>query len=124
MCAGEQRVWNRMLRRAKAAQEAFEAVRGVRDDIPSMGGTDHSSSAAEPSSQSTFGEEALLRLLRRRDLCVSDYELLRLLARVCKETGQPLAQWAVNVDFGKLTSEQVWRTRLLIGLACFPPFHV
>lgn len=95
-----------MLRRAEVANEAFVAVQGVADIMPATASTDQGSAAPLGSSLSVFDEDTMLRVLRRRDLWVSDYDLLHLLDRLCKAIGQPLAQWAVNVNYGKLTREQ------------------
>jgi hypothetical protein len=53
-----------------------------------------------------------MRLVRGRDLALSEFELLRLMARWC--AGRPdanLAEWALQLDFGSFTPEQVGRTR-------------
>ncbi|KAG2432736.1 hypothetical protein HYH02_012870 [Chlamydomonas schloesseri] len=126
------RVWRRMERRALAAWRAYSRARDVGLLALLQHGQEAAveGSAAEPrprvaaagiSAWQGLDAAGLMRLVRSRDVALSEYELLRLMARWCARSSQAhasapeeadaarrqlLAELAMHVDFGAFTHEQ------------------
>ena len=104
--AGKQRVWNVVLRNTKAAMQQFSVERGccnARELAAAAAVERHGSEVP----QQRLGEDALWRIIARRDLCLSDWDLLRAIAAHCRSSALPLAQWALHVDFARMAPHQV-----------------
>lgn len=104
--AGEQRVWNKVLRKTKAAMQRFSVERGCCDarELAAAAAAEGHGSVV-PSQR--LGDDALWRIIARRDLCLSDWDLLTAIAAHCRSSALPLAQWALHVDFASMAPHQV-----------------
>ncbi|KXZ45061.1 hypothetical protein GPECTOR_59g670 [Gonium pectorale] len=95
----EGRVWRRMERTAEAAWRGYNEFRamGLLAD------------PTDPWDVRDLDARGLMRLIRGTDEALSDFELLRLLVRWCRarpDQQQRLADWALHLDFGRMTHEQ------------------
>lgn len=121
-----------MLTRAQEVQRRFVEERGLHaasspqqrlqpDQAACADATMEDSEAAQ-AANIRVDDEMLWRILAQRDMCASDYELLRLLVKHCWSTGQPLSPWALNINFGRLSPTQVICLCLDLQL-CGPGFR-
>ncbi|GIL59350.1 hypothetical protein Vafri_14238, partial [Volvox africanus] len=103
----EDRVWKRMERRSEAVWRAFHDVRaaGLLED---------------PEGVRDLDSRGLMRLVRSRDVGLSEFELLRLMVRWCAgRPGANLTEWAMHIDFATFSPEQ-----RLFALAAGLPRHL
>ena len=83
--AGKQRVWNVVLRNTKAAMQQYSLERGccnARELAAAAAVEGHGSEVP----RQRLGEDALWRIIARRDLCLSDWDLLSAIAAHCRSS--------------------------------------
>jgi hypothetical protein len=86
---GKQRIWGRLLE--KAEEERVKAQRTVvREGDPAP-----------------LSEDSIWGLINGQDLCLSEWELFRIVERWCAVNGRPQAELAERLDFGKFSAAQV-----------------
>ncbi|GIL83982.1 hypothetical protein Vretifemale_12713 [Volvox reticuliferus] len=88
------RVWKRMERRSEELWRAFHDVRaaGLLED---------------PEGVRDLDSRGLMRLVRSKDIGITEFELLRLMVRWCAaRPGADLMEWAMHIDFGSFSPEQ------------------
>ena len=112
----KQRIWRLLMEQAREASVAFR--QGQLRSLLSHHHDHQRTGSRQPAEEAAavmrnaprlkgFDSMAILGLIHSSDICLSEYALLRLIARWCAMQGKPLVDFARLLDFDRLSHLQV-----------------